>query len=170
MADADRSVSSKLIGAAGSIVGIALGGYCGIDFLIPAAAAGLIFLAISRTRLKGDRAFTLAVCALGGQLLWMTMGIYLTSNAPSVVVVEVILDAGLLIVFVGLRSSKFALVPLLLYQVLADGMNVMALVAAEIGSLESRALLSHVTFRSAGIGALVWMLIRKKTAVPETAP
>ena len=162
------SIGNKALGIIGTLIGLAVGRYSGINLLLPLAATALLWWG-GKKLLKGERLLFLPALSLqGGHLLWMAFGLFYAGQFNDLILDIVVLIAGLIWLV-----SKPSLGPVLLlgiFQALALIINASVFLSAELGSTEHKALLVHIIWRLLALfymGQGYLQLRRKRNAENE---
>jgi hypothetical protein len=163
------SPAGQLGSVIGSVFGLAVGWYCGINLVLPLGAAfGLGWLLTKIPH--SPTTFRLAWAVQAGHALWMMAGVALTGLWTQVAIDLVVLAVGL--VWLWARPNLGAVIFLGLYQLSAGVVNVVALIHAQPGSVMHKALVAHVALRGAALALLVsgFMKASKEKSLMQTAP
>jgi hypothetical protein len=150
----------------GAVIGFVLGSHAGINLLLPAVVAAIVFWVALKTAPLSFQPMALAFAVQAGQVLWMIAGlIYLQRVDVSAVDVLIILAGlGWLLFRPGLPPVIF----LTLFQLVALGINLYSFDAVPEDSPEEKALAAHILLRILSIVLMIGglRLLRKS---PENA-
>lgn len=142
----------KVLSGGSSLLGIALGLYCGfmVTFLLPGGVLGAV--AMGKMKPKGV-SFILPIslqCAYAG---WLFFAMALSDNFSTVTADLVVMLVSVL--WLALAPGLIPVILTALFHVLALATNVLILPSVAIGSAEHKGLVLHIGLRVAILGTLV---------------
>ncbi|MBL8035495.1 MAG: hypothetical protein JNJ69_17465 [Leptospiraceae bacterium] len=174
--------SPNLQGIIAAVIGMLLGRYTGIHFLIPLAFMGIAYLIYKKLLFKNTQLFFLeAAVLLCGHAAWGALGVLvlelqnqgLDQFTTMLNAIEFTLYFALSFYLLKNPTVLLAIV-VMVVELLVIIVNIVAIAEKEIGSNDHKALASHLTIRVAII-VYAWIGMRKfnaslkvKAATPAT--
>jgi hypothetical protein len=148
-----RGALSKAGGLVGTVVGVAVGMYSGINLLIPLTGAFLCGWIAYKLVKEDVKPMVPAIAVQLGHGLWMLFGFIMLRVLNQNALDLVILAAGLTWLLV--RPGLGPVILLSTYQCIAFVVNLLSFLAAGVGSTTHKALLVHLVFRLAAVLLMV---------------
>lgn len=151
----------------GSLLGAALGWYCGVIFLVPFVASLAVTWA-ARTLFKQERKRVLPAFGIqGGQFIWLLVGALLQHRVDTYLLDMAWLLGGL--IWLAARPGLLPVCLLAVYQLISLAEKVPVFIHAQVGTPIHKALLVHLIWHVLALGALgiLFAELRKRKAGAE---
>ena len=149
-----KSTATQVGSIAGAVAGLALGSYLGFDLLVPLAAAAGAFWLANKFLPPEFKRLLAGFSIQAGHLAWFLLGYMMAGRIDANTLDLILLGGGL--AWLALKPGIKPVVALTAIQALAFMVNLNAFASASFGSPLSRALLTHLILRGAGV-TLMWI-------------
>ena len=163
-----KSPARRVLEVAGSVVGIVLGVFSGINMLVPGIATGVVFFILSKTGWIKSKSLQFAAILQAGQAIWMLVGLIFIFTASSAFhyaldftsVLEIIGYSSAVVLLVW-RQAKWIVILLLAYHVFCLVVYAVEVLNGAIDHAAARALAIHILLRILAIVCMVQFLREK---------
>jgi serine/threonine protein kinase len=149
-----KSTATQVGSIAGAVAGLVLGSYLGFDLLVPLAGAAGAFWLANKFLPPEFKPLLAGFSIQAGHLTWFLLGYMMAGRIDANTLDLILLGGGL--AWLAMKPGIKPVVTLTVFQALAFMGNLNAFASASFGSPLSRALLTHLILRGAGV-TLMWI-------------
>jgi hypothetical protein len=159
------SPANLLGGALGAVVGY----YAGIMLVIPLVATAIVFFIIKKITASRLEPFKLAIAALLGHSIWMSLALFTGPGAILMILPDFLLIAiGLIWLFA--RPGRGVVWYFTIFEAVSAVINIVNILGQPFNTSPHKALVAHLCMRGFIITAF-WIAVRKpKPIVPPPLP
>jgi len=156
----------RIFEALATAIGAAVGGYGGWNLVVPFVGIVAAFILFGKLRPSASVNLKSAVSIQVGQAVWLLVGAILLQALPAAALELV--GFAVAIFYLALRPGIVPISILCVYQVGMSVLNTVRLLAAEEGSMVSKALVVHLFLRAGAIAFMVLLAREILSKDPET--